>query len=56
MKILLSFLLAIISIGFTSCLAGKGCPSSGKNVGAERVLTGDFKTMKAIKRAPKFRS
>lgn len=56
MKVFLIFLFAVVSIGFTSCVAKKGCPSNGKNVGAERVLTGDWKTMKAIKRAPKFRS
>lgn len=56
MKFLLISLFGLISIGFTSCLAKKGCPSSGKNVGAERVLSGDSKTMKSIKRAPKFKS
>lgn len=33
-----------------------GCPSNGKNVGAEKVLSGDPETMKALKKAKKFRS
>jgi len=33
-----------------------GCPSNGKNVGAEKVLGGDPATMKALKKAKKFRS
>ena len=34
----------------------EGCPSNGKNVGAEKVLSGDAKTMKDLKKARKFRS
>lgn len=33
-----------------------GCPSNGKNVGAERILSGDPKAMKDSKKAKKFRS
>ncbi len=33
-----------------------GCPSNGKNVGAEQILSGDPKAMKSVKRAKKFRS
>ena len=33
-----------------------GCPSNGKNVGAEKVLSGDPKAMKDAKKAKKFRS
>ena len=39
----------------TSCSVGKGCPTNGRNVGAEKVLSGDAKTMKAIKKARKFK-
>jgi hypothetical protein len=56
MKVLLVFLIGIMSISVSSCRAGKGCPTNGKNVGAEKVLSGDAKTMKAIKRAKKFRA
>ena len=33
-----------------------GCPSNGKNVGAEKILSGDPKAMKDVKKAKKFRS
>jgi hypothetical protein len=33
-----------------------GCPSNGKNVGAEKVLSGDPETEKALKKAKKFKS
>lgn len=33
-----------------------GCPSNGKNVGAEKILTGDPKAMKSVKKAKKFKS
>ena len=33
-----------------------GCPSNGKNVGAEKILSGDPKALKDAKKAKKFRS
>jgi hypothetical protein len=33
-----------------------GCPSNGKNIGAERILSGDPKALKDAKKAKKFRS
>jgi hypothetical protein len=33
-----------------------GCPSNGKNVGAEQIISGDPKAMKNVKRAKKFKS
>jgi hypothetical protein len=33
-----------------------GCPSNGKNVGAEKILSGDPKAMKDARKAKKFRS
>ncbi len=33
-----------------------GCPSNGKNVGAEKILSSDPKAMKDAKKAKKFRS
>jgi hypothetical protein len=56
MKVILFFLLFVLSISMISCRAGKGCPTNGKNVGAERLLTGDAKTLKAVKKAGKFKS
>lgn len=32
-----------------------GCPSNGKNIGAERVLSGDKAAIKASKKAAKFK-
>ena len=56
MKYTYSIILAVVTIAFGSCTVGKGCPSSGRNVGAERVLSADHKTQKAMKKAGKFRS
>jgi hypothetical protein len=33
-----------------------GCPSNGKNVGAEKIISGDPDSMKSVKKAKKFRS
>ena len=33
-----------------------GCPTNGKNVGAEKILAGDPDATKAAKKAKKFRS
>jgi hypothetical protein len=33
-----------------------GCPSNGKNVGAEKILSGDPKGTKDAKKAKKFKS
>lgn len=33
-----------------------GCPSNGKNVGAEKILSGDKDAIKAAKKAGKFKS
>lgn len=56
MKVLFAFILVALSISVTSCRAGKGCPTNGKNIGAERLLSGDAKAMKAAKKAGKFKS
>jgi len=57
-KISLILLLAILITGFSSCnmfrnmFAPKyGCPSNGKNVGAERILSGE-----KVPKASKFKS
>lgn len=39
------------SIFFMSCKVQRGCPSNGKNVGAERILSGE-----KVPKAGKFRS
>jgi hypothetical protein len=33
-----------------------GCPTNGKNVGAEKLMGGDEKSEKAARKAKKFRS
>jgi hypothetical protein len=33
-----------------------GCPTNGKNVGAERLLSGDKAAIRAAKKAKKFKS
>lgn len=33
-----------------------GCPSNGKNVGAEKILSGDPEATKSAKKAKKFKS
>lgn len=33
-----------------------GCPTNGKNIGAERILSGDRAALKASKKAKKFKS
>ena len=33
-----------------------GCPSNGKNVGAEKLMSGDPKAVKDAKKAKKFKS
>ena len=33
-----------------------GCKSNGKNVGAEKILSGDAETMKSVRKAKKFKS
>jgi hypothetical protein len=54
----LSFTMLISSCGMLSKMFKRktGCPSNGKNVGAEKVLSGDPKAMKDMKKAKKFKS
>jgi len=53
-------LLVLVCIGFLSgCSVFKrktGCPTDGKNVGAEKILSGDKKSAKAARKAKKFNS
>ena len=56
MKAILFFFVTAMSISMISCRAGKGCPTNGKNVGAEKLIGGDLKAIKAAKKAGKFRS
>lgn len=33
-----------------------GCPSNGKNVGAEKILSGDKDALKSVRKAKKFKA
>jgi hypothetical protein len=54
----LSLMLLLSSCGKLSNMFKRksGCPSNGKNVGAEKLLSGDPKAVKDAKKAKKFRS
>ena len=58
----LSLVITLSSCGKLSGLFGgifkhkTGCPSNGKNVGAEKILSGDPEAAKSVKKAKKFRS
>jgi hypothetical protein len=43
--------LSVFTIFCMSCKVQRGCPSNGKNVGAERILSGE-----KVPKAGKFRS
>lgn len=49
-------LITFVCAGFASCKVGRGCPSNGKNIGAEKLLNGDKAAEKAARKAPKFKS
>jgi hypothetical protein len=52
----ISFIIvAVCCITASSCSVGKGCPSNGKNIGAEKLLSGDKKSIKLAKKAGKFK-
>jgi len=62
-KIVNSILLLVLISSLSSCQVWNkifkpkyGCPSNGKNVGAEKIISGDPEAMKAMKKAKKFKS
>ncbi len=55
MKKIFSLISIATCFAIVSCRAGKGCPTNGRNVGAEKILSGDPKALKAVKKAGKFR-
>jgi hypothetical protein len=56
--ITLSIMVLLSSCGMLNSIFKRksGCPSNGKNVGAEKLLSGDPKAAKDAKKAKKFRS
>lgn len=54
----ISVLICLMSL-FASCSLFKpkyGCPTNGKNIGAEKLLSGDPDAEKSARKAKKFRS
>ncbi|HRG83930.1 MAG TPA: hypothetical protein PLO99_15525, partial [Chitinophagaceae bacterium] len=58
LTVALAVMMLLSSCGMFSNLFKKktGCPTNGKNVGAEKILSGDPDGTKAAKKAKKFRS
>jgi hypothetical protein len=56
--LMLSFVLLLSSCRMWSSIFKPkyGCPTNGKNVGAEKILSGDPGATKAAKKAKKFKS
>ena len=56
--IALSFMVLLSSCGMLSNMFKRksGCPTNGKNVGAEQLMSGDPAATKAAKKAKKFKS
>ena len=54
----LSFTVLLSSCGMMSKMFKRktGCPSNGKNIGAEKIMSGDPDAMKSMKKAKKFKS
>lgn len=55
-KLIVAVVIAGCAAGLVSCAARKGCPTNGANVGAEKLLSGDPKAIKAAKKAKKFKA
>lgn len=59
MKKILIVLVCILSLSGCSIFKKNekyGCPTNGKNVGAEKILSGDKDAIKAARKAKKFKS
>ena len=56
--LVLSLMMLLSSCGMLSNMFKRksGCPSNGKNVGAEKLMSGDPQAVKAAKKAKKFKS
>lgn len=55
-KILILFFICYFLAGCSIFRREKyGCPTNGKNIGAERILSGDKAAIKAAKKAGKFK-
>ncbi len=56
--LVLSLMMLLSSCGMLSNMFKRktGCPSNGKNIGAEKLMSGDPKAVKDAKKAKKFKS
>ncbi|MBL7739224.1 MAG: hypothetical protein JNK14_08385 [Chitinophagaceae bacterium] len=57
--VLIVTILSFFVMTATSCSLfkkGSGCPTNGKNVGAEKLVSGDPAAEKAARKAKKFKS
>ena len=56
--LVLSVTMLLSSCGMLSNMFKRktGCPSNGKNIGAEKLMSGDPKAVKDAKKAKKFKS
>ena len=56
--VLLALTMLVSSCGMLSNMFKRksGCPSNGKNIGAEKLMSGDPDAVKAARKAKKFRS
>ena len=52
----LTFLLSSCGMFSNMFKRKTGCPSNGKNIGAEKLMSGDPKAAKEARKAKKFRS
>ena len=56
LSILLVCILALSGCSIFKKNEKYGCPTNGKNVGAEKILSGDKDAIKAARKAKKFKS
>lgn len=56
MKKNLLVLIVAASCCMQACAVKYGCPSSGRNMGAEKLLAGDKQSLKLAKKAGKYRT
>lgn len=50
-----AILFLIFTVLFSACAVKRGCPATASAIGAERILSGDPKALKAIKHGKKFK-
>jgi hypothetical protein len=50
-----TILFVFVIFALLSCAVKKGCPSNGANVGAEKIISGDPRAAKDIKKGKKYK-